>query len=195
LRPKSPQPPSLPRFALDQNFPRPILDSVLARWIPELTIVALSDVDPRLTKDHDDWEVILALHQLGYDGFISLDKDMIHLPDVVAMIEQTKMTVVLVDEGEPVTATGLLLFHLRFIARRHRQDRPQIWHLAAHDKPPQKIPELIADLEQRTRRKFSPYRKTSRRKSEIDCPSTRLTPGRSSPLSGTRHKAEGRQST
>jgi hypothetical protein len=86
LRPKSPQPPSLPRFALDQNFPRPILDSVLARWIPELTIVALSDVDPRLTKDHDDWEVILALHQLGYEGFISLDKDMIHLPDVVAMV-------------------------------------------------------------------------------------------------------------
>jgi hypothetical protein len=159
LRPKSPQPPSLPRFALDQNFPRPILDSVLARWIPELTIVALSDVDPRLTKDHDDWEVILALHQLGYDGFIFLDKDMIHLPDVVAMIEQTKMTVVLVDEGEPVRATGLLLFHLRSIARRHRRDRPQIWHLAARDKPPQKIPELIADLEQRTRRKFSPYRR------------------------------------
>jgi hypothetical protein len=75
-----------------------------------------------------------------------------------------------------VTATGLLLFHLRFVARRYRPDRPQIWHLAARDKPPQKIPELIADLEQRTRRKFSPLPTTSRRKSEIDCPSTQLTP-------------------
>jgi hypothetical protein len=38
----------------------------LARWTPELAIVALSDLDPRLTKDRDDWDVILALNQLGY---------------------------------------------------------------------------------------------------------------------------------
>ena len=47
-------------FALDQNFPQPIVDA-LAEYIIEAELVPIGDVDERLAT-LDDWEVMLALH-------------------------------------------------------------------------------------------------------------------------------------
>jgi hypothetical protein len=47
-------------FALDQNFPEPIIQA-LDGFIPEAELVPLRDVDP-LLAENDDWEVLLALH-------------------------------------------------------------------------------------------------------------------------------------
>src|SRR5919109_1300678 len=94
---KSPEPP--PAFALDQDFPLSILTGVLARWSPEIRLTSLRDIDERLTRDREDWEVLLALSQLGYEGLISLDAGILWLPEVIAMLEQTNMSLVVVEEA------------------------------------------------------------------------------------------------
>ena len=43
------------------DFPRPILKDALRIYVPEIRIEALWDIEPRLTRDHEDWEVILVL--------------------------------------------------------------------------------------------------------------------------------------
>lgn len=57
-------------FALDRNFPQPIVD-VLGEFMTEAELVALADIDPRLT-DLDDWQMLLALYhdERKWDGLI-----------------------------------------------------------------------------------------------------------------------------
>lgn len=50
-----------PRFVLDQNFPVRILSAAeLEKWLPEFEIVSVRDHDDRLSKDFEDWQVILG---------------------------------------------------------------------------------------------------------------------------------------
>lgn len=56
--------PSRPRFALDENFPVPILVQVVAEWTPELDLHDVRSFDERLLA-LDDHRLILALHQSG----------------------------------------------------------------------------------------------------------------------------------
>jgi hypothetical protein len=60
------------RFALDQNFPLPIVN-VLAKYIVEAELVPLASIDPGLTHDVDDWQVLLALYKHAelWDGLIT----------------------------------------------------------------------------------------------------------------------------
>jgi hypothetical protein len=49
------------RFALDQNFPEPIVDG-LADWLaPDAELVPIRRIDARMAT-LDDWEVLAALH-------------------------------------------------------------------------------------------------------------------------------------
>ena len=55
-----------PRLVLDQNFPAPILSAAnLDTWLPEFEIVSVRDHDPRLSRDFEDWQVILGNAQTG----------------------------------------------------------------------------------------------------------------------------------
>jgi hypothetical protein len=91
-------PPDRPVFVLDHNFPEPILLAAVERWVLELEPRRLREIDPRLTRGFDDWQVVLALSQLGFDGFVTNDDDMLWLPEVVSVIEQTAMSVVVCEE-------------------------------------------------------------------------------------------------
>jgi hypothetical protein len=138
-------------FALDQNFPEPIL-LVLAEYIPEAELVPLRDIDPLLTASIEDWQVFLALHhhERAWDGLITTDSGILNLPREMAVVRQTNLTLV-VAQGtghDPIQATGLLLTHLEYIARETTPDRPQVWRLAARRRPatdPMSILETIAD--------------------------------------------------
>jgi hypothetical protein len=130
-------------FALDQNFPQPILDS-LDRFIPEAKLVPLADIDIRLIEDTEDWEVLLALHHHArpWDGVITADSSMLNLPRELAVLMQTKLTLVVAEESahDPLRASGLVLLHLPGICARTRPDVAQVWRLRAPSRKPHKDP-------------------------------------------------------
>lgn len=54
---------------------------MLARYIVEAELVALAAIDPALTRDTEDWQVLLALHKHAehWDGLITTDSGMLLL--------------------------------------------------------------------------------------------------------------------
>jgi hypothetical protein len=150
-----------PRLVLDQNFPAPILSAVnLDRWLPEFEIVSVRDHDPRLSRDFEDWQVILGCSQSGAVGFISTDAAMLDNPRVIAVVEDTNMTLVVCAAigHDPIAATGLLLAHLPRVAKRHRSDRPQIWKIHPTEQTPRKLDEFRKRIERDGRTKVDDYR-------------------------------------
>ncbi len=119
-------------FALDQNFPQPIVDG-LRDWLePHVELVPIAHIDNRLATVKDDWRILLALrnHERPWDGLITTE-DMTALPRELAVLCQTKLTLVIaVSAGhDPVMATGLVLAHISNICNRTRPDRAQLWRL------------------------------------------------------------------
>lgn len=132
----------MPRlFALDRNFPQPIV-SVLSAFQADATLVPLDDIDPRLST-LDDWELLLALHHHAdpWDGLITTDSSMLTQGPELAALIQTKLTLVVTMESghNPVKASGLLFAYLAGISQRTTPDEPQVWRLnaanRAHDEP------------------------------------------------------------
>jgi hypothetical protein len=123
-------------FALDQNFPQPIVDA-LAEYIIEAELVPIGEIDERLAT-LDDWEVMLALHrhERPWDGLITTDANMLALPRELAVLMQTKLTLVVAKESghDPIKATGLLLAYLPGICQRTDPDKSQLWTLRAVQK-------------------------------------------------------------
>jgi hypothetical protein len=120
-------------YALDQNFPQPIVDS-LRDWLEaDAELTPIAEVHPDMAT-LDDWQVLLALHtdERPWDGLITTDARMLNLPRELAVLCQTKLTlVVAVAAGhDPIKATGLVFAHISNICQRTRADRAQVWRLA-----------------------------------------------------------------
>ena len=96
-------------FALDHNFPRPIVDA-LVEFSVEAELVRVDQIDDRM-PDLDDWELLLALHHhdRAWDGLITTDSSMLQQPRELAVRLQTRLTlVVAMGSGhDPLKATGL----------------------------------------------------------------------------------------
>jgi hypothetical protein len=125
-------------FALDQNFPLPIVDS-LREWLAaDADLIPIADVQSGMAT-LEDWEVLLALHtdKRGWDGLITTDSSMLSLPRELSVLCQTKLTlVVAVAAGhDPIKATGLVFAHISNICSRTRPDTAQVWRLATAAKP------------------------------------------------------------
>lgn len=124
-------------FALDQNFPEPIIEA-LNEFIPEAELIPLQDIDPQLAEI-DDWQVLLALHhhELEWDGLVTNDRRMLNLPREMCVLRQTNLTLVVAHDAghDPIRATGLLLTHLGYIARNTSRDESQVWELTASNRP------------------------------------------------------------
>ena len=105
-----------PRLALDENFLGIVLDA--GSLVPELDIARLRDIDRRLLG-LSDRRLIIALHQLGWDGLITNNYKMLNVPGEIAAVLRTKLTVAAVRGvgDDPVRATGSLLLDLPAIAR------------------------------------------------------------------------------
>lgn len=157
--PSTQSPPSRPRFALDENFPLPILGEIVSAWTPEIDLVRLRDIDARLAGGLEDHRLILALHQLGVEGLVTNDDSMLALPEVIAIIGQTGFSVVTCMRAghDPLVATGLLLVHLGAVAKRHRRGTPQVWRLASAEKRPEDFEALTERVEDRTGRRIGDY--------------------------------------
>ena len=139
------------RFALDQNYPLPIV-AALQEYMTEAELVALADIDSVLT-DIDDWQVLPSLHHhpLDWDGLITTDSGILSLPREVAVLLQTRLTLVVADAAghDPLKATGLVLTYLPWIAAHSRRDEAQVWVLRARNQPPKDPWELIRKIADR----------------------------------------------
>lgn len=143
------------RFALDQNFPTPVVES-LKDYLIEAELVSVREIDARLAT-LDDWELLLALHhsEPRCDGLVTTDSSMTSLPRELAVLMQTKLTLVVAAESghDPLKATGLILAHLPQITKKVRRDKAQIWTLRAvtrHHDDPWKHIERIASRKKQT---------------------------------------------
>ena len=120
-------------FALDQNFPQPIV-KVLQDFQADADLVAVSAIDRRMAE-LDDWQLLLALHhhERSWDGLITTDSSILFQPLELAVLIQTRLTLVVMLEAghNPVKATGLLFAHLAGICKRTLPDEPQLWRLQA----------------------------------------------------------------
>lgn len=129
----------MPRlFALDHNFPQPIVYVLADLFEEQARLVPIDQVDAGM-PELDDWEVLLALHHHPdpWDGLITTDSGMLSLPRELWVLMRTKLTLVVTIESgdDPIKATGLLFTHLSSICARIDPRRPQIWRLAAYDRP------------------------------------------------------------
>ena len=120
-------------FALDQNFPQPIV-KVLQDFQTDADLVPVSAIDRRMAE-LDDWQLLLALHhhERSWDGLITTDSSILFQPLELTVLIQMRLTLVVMLEAghNPVKATGLLFAHLAGICKRTRPDEPQLWRLQA----------------------------------------------------------------
>lgn len=147
-------------FVLDQNFPEPLLRETLALGLVDLTIVPLREFAADLTADVEDWQVILGLAQRGAAGLITNDPSMLANPKVVAVVEQTKFSVVACERTghDPVVATGLLLTQLPHVSKRHYPGRPQIWRLSSREQREKKFGAIKQEIKNNSGRDVDAFR-------------------------------------
>lgn len=120
-------------FALDQNFPTPIV-KVLRDSQAHADLVPIRDIDERMSV-LDDWELLLALHhhEQPWDGLVTTDSKMLRQERELATLIQTTLTLVTAEDAghNPVKAAGLLFAHLESICRRTVPGVAQAWTLRA----------------------------------------------------------------
>jgi hypothetical protein len=118
-----------PTFALDENFPLPLV-TILSAHLP-FGIIPLADVDAALVGGIEDWELLVGLHRHGLDGLITTDFAMLELPKEMAVLHQTKLTVVAIEgvTHNPLVAVGELLVHAPHIGRQFQAQIPQVFRI------------------------------------------------------------------
>lgn len=76
---------------LDHNFPEPILKS-LRDFISEVNLIPLRRIDERL-PELDDRRLVIAIHQLGFPGFVTSNYKMLQNPRELAAVIATESCV------------------------------------------------------------------------------------------------------
>ena len=124
------------RFALDHNFPAPVLNA-FALLLPHVDLVPIRDIDVAFA-DLDDWQLFVELHRhaQNWDGLVTNDEALLSLPKEMTVLSQTNLTLVVASgEGHnPIRAVGVLLCHLNHICHQSDPRRAQIWRLRVSQK-------------------------------------------------------------
>jgi hypothetical protein len=120
----------MPTFAVDHDFPEPILITV-EPYLP-FKVKMLRHISPALVRDKDDWEVLLAISQRHYDGLITLDYEMLKLPREMAIVHQTNLTLIAIEAAgdNPLVAIGQLLVQAKSISNAFDPNQPQVFRIS-----------------------------------------------------------------
>jgi hypothetical protein len=145
--------PKRPAFALDENFPQPILREAIDKFVLGIEIALLVDIDLSLLGAYQDHELIAELARKRIDGLVTCDDSMVFRPEVLEAIERFGFTLVTCRRvgDDPVRASGLLLVHLPDVAKRYQRRRPQIWRLGTVESRPLQFSEHKKQVEARAR--------------------------------------------
>ena len=138
------------RFALDHNFPAPVLRS-FAVILPFVDLVPISEIDPAWAE-LSDAELLIELARSGHwDGLVTNDDAMLSLPREMAVLAQTELTLVVArgEGGNPVRAVGVLLCHLGHICHQ-TTNRAQVWRLRVKQKSEDAPREYLEAIAERT---------------------------------------------
>jgi hypothetical protein len=123
-------------FALDQNFPEPIVDC-LTTYLTRSQLVPIRRVREDLPT-LADWQVMVELcrHERAWDGLVTNDDKLLALPKEMTVLSQTGLTLVSVrSQGHnPIRATGVLLSHIDHICHHTTPHEAQIWVLGVSQK-------------------------------------------------------------
>jgi hypothetical protein len=140
------------RFALDQNFPEPIVNALVAWLRVDAELIPIRAIDSRMATI-DDWEILHALHTAAepWDGLVTTDARMLSLPKELALLCQTKLTLVVAEAAghDPIKATGLILAHIGGICQQTRIDRAQVWRLRTNTRSPDDPWEYVTRVAER----------------------------------------------
>jgi hypothetical protein len=136
-----------PLFAVDHNFPEPLLRILDEHLGAEL--VPIRKVDSSFAE-LDDWELLLALHHHDrpWNGLVTNDDAMLSLAKEMTVLAQTRLTLV-VAKGEghnPIRAIGVLLCHLSFICAHTTRKHAQIWRLSVKQKKAEDPSDYLDDI-------------------------------------------------
>jgi len=113
-------------LVLDHNYPAGCLE---VPWPSSVRLSRLRHLDARLTRDFEDWQVILALHQRGdVDAFVTQDAAMLSLPTEMVVLAKCGLCLIVTkDTGHsPLRALGLLMAGLETAVRRITNERPTV---------------------------------------------------------------------
>lgn len=139
-------------FAIDHNFPEPLL-TTLAAVLPA-EFVPVRKIHPSFS-DLADWELLRELHrhQRPWDGLVTNDDAMLSLAKEMTVLQQTRLTLV-VAKGEghnPIRAIGVLLCHMNHICRMTTPSRAQVWRLSVTQKNHEDPNAFLEKIAERTK--------------------------------------------
>lgn len=137
------------RIPLDHNFPEPILNA-MASWLGDVELLPIRQIDSRLTQIGDR-QLILALHQLGFQGLVTNNYRMLQNPVELAAIIKTQLSVFAIQGlgDDPIRATGALLLDLPSAVKALESGRSGVFWLRPRSPQPRDPWELLRSLAKR----------------------------------------------
>jgi hypothetical protein len=140
-------------FALDHNFPQPVL-AAFADALPQAELIPIRDIDPSFAE-LDDWQLMRELHRHArrWDGLITNDDAMLSLAKEMTVLSQTGLSLV-VAKGQghnPIRAVGVLLCHLAHICHHTVPGTAQIWNLKVSQKNHDDVSDYLEKIAVKTK--------------------------------------------
>lgn len=91
---------------------------------------------------------MLALTQLGYDGFVSTDAGILSSPTEMVLLQSVGLTLVVTDKvgHDPLRSTGLLMANLEWIAHKLAEGQRVYRLRPSHVRSGQKATEYVNRL-------------------------------------------------
>lgn len=137
------------KIPLDHNFPEPILKA-MSSWLGDVELLPIRQIDSRLTRIGDR-QLVLALHQLGYQALVTNNYRMLQNPVELAAIIKTRLSVFAIQGlgDDPIRATGALLLDLPSAVKALESGRPGVFWLRPRSPQPHDPWELLKSLAER----------------------------------------------
>lgn len=136
---------------MDQNVPLPALDASRSLLPPDIELASLHEIDPRRPPTADR-ALILWLARSGWDGLITNNDRMLHIPSEVAAVIDTKSVLVAVSGlgHDPVRAVGAVLLDIPDLHRRLIPRRDNVFLLTHRPRTPRGGWDHLTDIASRT---------------------------------------------
>jgi hypothetical protein len=137
-----------PVFVFDADFPQGIAQQLLDEWTPSIDLISWDRII-KSVKGVSDEDFIVNAWQKNCDGVVSCNHFMLDVPETLAIIRQTGMTIVACHGKTNKTqfATGVLFVNLENVARNFIPDRPQVWELKEPMRSPMKFEQHLRQVE------------------------------------------------